>query len=158
MPVAWAVIDLVSSLVQRAAPCSGTLLKSWTPREQPIGCSGHLCNYAFVSQVLTRLLHARQERCSPQRLTLQRAHQTLFLYLQVNAPLVVLNLSQQTDSSDLLGGFRPVEAHSAAAPLLPAFCQLVAATWPRFANIQSPSLCKVVPVSIREEPCSLVTI
>jgi midasin (ATPase involved in ribosome maturation) len=38
---------------------------------------------------------------------------------------VVLNLSQQTDSSDLLGGFRPVEARDALAPLLPAFSDLV---------------------------------
>ena len=45
--------------------------------------------------------------------------------MQVGARLVVLNLSQQTDSSDLLGGFRPVEARDALAPLLPAFSDLV---------------------------------
>lgn len=37
---------------------------------------------------------------------------------QVGAPLVVLNLSQQTDSSDLLGGFRPVQPRDALLPLL----------------------------------------
>ena len=45
--------------------------------------------------------------------------------VQAGANLVVLNLSQQTDSSDLLGGFRPVEARDALAPLLPAFSDLV---------------------------------
>ena len=37
---------------------------------------------------------------------------------QVGAPLVVLNLGQQTDSSDLLGGFRPVQPRDALLPLL----------------------------------------
>ena len=36
----------------------------------------------------------------------------------MGAPLVVLNLSQQTDSSDLLGGFRPVQPRDALLPLL----------------------------------------
>lgn len=45
--------------------------------------------------------------------------------MQAGANLVVLNLSQQTDSSDLLGGFRPVEARDALGPLLPAFSDLV---------------------------------
>ena len=53
---------------------------------------------------------------------------------QVNAKLVVLNLSQHTDSSDLLGGFRPVEARHSVAPLLPAFYSLVQRTWPRGRN------------------------
>ena len=41
--------------------------------------------------------------------------------LQVGARLVALNLSQQTDSSDFVGGFRPVEARTALLPLLDAF-------------------------------------
>ena len=45
--------------------------------------------------------------------------------------LVVLNLSQGTDSADLLGGFRPVEARDALAPLLPAFNDLVPRTFPK---------------------------
>jgi midasin (ATPase involved in ribosome maturation) len=49
-------------------------------------------------------------------------------FLQAGANLVVLNLSQQTDSSDLLGGFRPVEARDALAPLLPAFSDLVSSS------------------------------
>lgn len=35
----------------------------------------------------------------------------------------------QTDSSDLLGGFRPVDAKDALLPLLPSFCTLVRRTW-----------------------------
>ena len=41
--------------------------------------------------------------------------------MQVGARLVVLNLSQQTDSSDFVGGFRPVDARSALNPLLNTF-------------------------------------
>ena len=43
------------------------------------------------------------------------------LPVQVGARLVVLNLSQQTDSSDFIGGFRPVEARAALNPLLGTF-------------------------------------
>lgn len=46
---------------------------------------------------------------------------------QVGAKLVVLNLSQQTDSSDLLGGFRPVQPAEAVLPLLDRFADLVRA-------------------------------
>ena len=49
---------------------------------------------------------------------------------------MVLNLSQQTDSSDLLGGFRPVEARAALAPLLVQFQELVADTWTRGRNAE----------------------
>lgn len=58
----------------------------------------------------------------------------LLVCAQVSAKLVVLNLSQQTDSSDLLGGFRPVEARHSMAPLLPAFFSLVQRTWARGRN------------------------
>ena len=59
-----------------------------------------------------------------------------FCRVQVGAKLVVLNLSQQTDSSDLLGGFRPVEARAALAPLLARFQELVADTWTRGRNAE----------------------
>lgn len=45
--------------------------------------------------------------------------------VQVGAKLVVLNLSQQTDSGDLLGGFRPVQPAEAVLPLLDRFADLV---------------------------------
>ncbi|KAL0028971.1 hypothetical protein WJX77_009058 [Trebouxia sp. C0004] len=48
---------------------------------------------------------------------------------QVGAKLVVLNLSQQTDSSDLVGGFKPVEPRDALLPLLDTFQRLVRLTW-----------------------------
>jgi midasin len=52
----------------------------------------------------------------------------------VGAKLVAFNLSQQTDSSDLLGGFRPVGAQEALLPLLAPFQGLVRATWTRGNN------------------------
>ena len=52
----------------------------------------------------------------------------------VGAKLVVLNLSQQTDSSDLLGGFRPIQPAEAVAPLLERFADLVRRTWWRGNN------------------------
>ncbi|KAL4440107.1 hypothetical protein ABPG75_003108 [Micractinium tetrahymenae] len=53
---------------------------------------------------------------------------------QVGARLVVLNLSQQTDSGDLLGGFRPVQPAEAVLPLLDRFADLVRRTWWRGNN------------------------
>jgi midasin len=38
-------------------------------------------------------------------------------------------MSQQTDSSDLLGGFKPVEPRDALLPLLGPFLSLVRRTW-----------------------------
>ena len=49
----------------------------------------------------------------------------LRVHVQVGAQLVVLNLSQQTDSGDLLGGFRPVQPAEAVLPLLDTFADLV---------------------------------
>ena len=54
--------------------------------------------------------------------------------VQVGAKLVVLNLSQQTDSSDLIGGFKPVEPRDALLPLLDTFQRLVRQTWTKGNN------------------------
>ena len=75
--------------------------------------------------------------------------------LQVGAKLVVLNLSQQTDSSDLLGGFRPVEARDALAPLLPVFSSLVVRTWTRGRNIEF--LARVSKLAERRKWSQLLT-
>ena len=53
---------------------------------------------------------------------------------QVGTRLVVLNLSQQTDSSDLLGGFRPVQPGEVVLPLLEPFADIVRRTWRRGSN------------------------
>jgi len=74
--------------------------------------------------------------------------------LQAGAKLVVLNLSQQTDSSDLLGGFRPVEARDALAPLLPAFADLVTRTWTRGNN--ADFLARVAKLAARRKWAPLV--
>lgn len=50
-------------------------------------------------------------------------------YPQVGAKLVAFNLSQQTDSSDLLGGFKPVDVRDALLPLLAPFLALVQRTF-----------------------------
>lgn len=68
---------------------------------------------------------------------------------------MVLNLSQQTDSSDLLGGFRPVEARDALAPLLPVFSSLVARTWTRGRNIEF--LARVSKLAERRKWSQLLT-
>ncbi|MEW5309894.1 MAG: hypothetical protein WDW38_001740 [Sanguina aurantia] len=47
----------------------------------------------------------------------------------VGAKLVAFNLSQQTDSSDLLGGFKPVDVRDALLPLLAPFLALVQRTF-----------------------------
>ena len=43
--------------------------------------------------------------------------------------LVAFNMSQQTDSSDLLGGFKPVDVRDALLPLLPPFLTLIRKTY-----------------------------
>jgi midasin len=43
--------------------------------------------------------------------------------------LVALNMSQQTDSSDLLGGYKPVGVGEALLPLLEPFGELLRGTW-----------------------------
>lgn len=47
---------------------------------------------------------------------------------------MVLNLSQQTDSADLLGGFRPVQPAEAFRPLLDRFNLLFTATFTKGSN------------------------
>lgn len=49
----------------------------------------------------------------------------------VGAHLVAFNLSQQTDSSDLLGGYKPVGQGEALLPLLEPFGELLRKTWKR---------------------------
>ena len=52
----------------------------------------------------------------------------------MGAPLTVLNLSQQTDSADLLGGFRPVQAAEAFLPMVDQFRLLFASTFTKGSN------------------------
>jgi midasin len=53
---------------------------------------------------------------------------------QVGSKLVVVNLSQQTDSSDLIGGFKPLQPADPVVKLLPGFIDLVRRTWQRGNN------------------------
>ena len=62
------------------------------------------------------------------------SHEPPNVVVQVGAKLVVLNLSQQTDSSDLIGGFKPVEPRDALLPLLDTFQRLVRQTWSKGNN------------------------
>ncbi|CAM6097712.1 unnamed protein product [Calypogeia fissa] len=59
-----------------------------------------------------------------------------YLARQMSTPLVVLNLSQQSDSVDLLGGFKPVEAQSICVPLFETFSNLFRETFPRKKNAE----------------------
>eukprot|EP00798_Chlamydomonas_sp_ICE-L_P024872 gene24872-10533_t len=52
----------------------------------------------------------------------------------VGAQLVAFNMSQQTDSSDLLGGFKPVDARDALLPLVEPFMALMRKTWTKGNN------------------------
>eukprot|EP00882_Tetradesmus_deserticola_P008051 GHRQ01008480.1.p1 GENE.GHRQ01008480.1~~GHRQ01008480.1.p1 ORF type:complete len:510 (+),score=225.95 GHRQ01008480.1:1216-2745(+) len=52
----------------------------------------------------------------------------------VGANMVAFNMSQQTDSSDLLGGYRPVGVGEALLPLLEPFGELLRRTWRRGNN------------------------
>lgn len=50
--------------------------------------------------------------------------------------LIVVNMSTQSESGDLLGGFRPVNAATLAAPLAAAFAKLFGDTFPRERNAE----------------------
>ncbi|KAI9030531.1 P-loop containing nucleoside triphosphate hydrolase protein [Hyaloraphidium curvatum] len=51
-----------------------------------------------------------------------------------NRKLVVINMSQQSDSSDLLGGFKPVEMRTVMAPIKDQFDVLFERTFPLKSN------------------------
>ncbi|KCV71765.1 hypothetical protein H696_01183 [Fonticula alba] len=53
---------------------------------------------------------------------------------QLGRPLTVVNMSQQSESTDLLGGFKPENARNLCAPLLDTFTELFGATFSRRAN------------------------
>ncbi|CAE6540331.1 unnamed protein product [Rhizoctonia solani] len=52
----------------------------------------------------------------------------------IRTPLVVLNLSNQSEASDLLGGFRPIDARVPAGQLQETFTQLFSETFSRKKN------------------------
>jgi MoxR-like ATPase len=52
----------------------------------------------------------------------------------VRRKLVVINLNQQTDASDLLGGFKPIDFGQLAAPLVDRFDAIFCKTFNRTAN------------------------
>lgn len=52
----------------------------------------------------------------------------------VGAKLVVVNVSQQTDSADLIGGFRPLQPADAVVSLTECFVELIRRTWTRGNN------------------------
>src|SRR5690554_1904472 len=54
----------------------------------------------------------------------------------LNQNLTVINLSQQSDSSDLLGGFKPVDVKVLAVPLKNMFDELFSRTFSRKKNQQ----------------------
>ncbi|KNC81071.1 hypothetical protein SARC_06594 [Sphaeroforma arctica JP610] len=56
------------------------------------------------------------------------------LALSMNQKLVVVNMSQQSDLSDLVGGFRPVDVRVLATPLVDTFDRVFKATFSQKAN------------------------
>jgi len=56
------------------------------------------------------------------------------LATQLNQKLIVLNLNQQSDSADLLGGFKPIEVNALLSPLKKKFDKLFARTYTRKGN------------------------
>ena len=54
----------------------------------------------------------------------------------VGAPLTVVNLSNQSESADFLGGFKPVSTRHLCLPLLPKFHNAFNKTFPSAANAE----------------------
>jgi midasin len=59
-----------------------------------------------------------------------------YLASLLSRPLLSLNVSQQTESSDLLGGFKPVDARIPAAELQRRFQDMFTATFSREKNLK----------------------
>ncbi|KAL6070950.1 Midasin [Balamuthia mandrillaris] len=57
-----------------------------------------------------------------------------YLANMLNRPLTIQNMSQQSDTADLLGGFKPVELRIVCAPLKQQFEKLFTKTFSRKAN------------------------
>lgn len=82
--------------------------------------------------VSARTLHCARARHLPvHRSCVRLASLRPSRHAQVGATLRVLNLSQQSDSGDLMGGFRPVDPGTSVAPMLDALPGLLEATWPK---------------------------
>ncbi|KAK9849644.1 hypothetical protein WJX84_000969, partial [Apatococcus fuscideae] len=119
-------------LLQPSGAPSVTLLSGSASRQGPrFAQTGHAmrtleCVAAAVQQAEPLLLVG--ETGTGKTAVLQSLAQ------QTGAKLVVLNLSQQTDSADLLGGFMPLDPQEALLPLLPEFQDLVVRTWPGGKN------------------------
>eukprot|EP01018_Ginkgo_biloba_P038909 Gb_21123 [translate_table: standard] len=58
------------------------------------------------------------------------------LAVRLGMPLTVLNLSQQSDSTDFLGGFKPIEARCICIPLVDCFTRLFSSTFPSEQNAE----------------------
>eukprot|EP00892_Ulva_mutabilis_P006637 jgi/Ulvmu1/4345/UM002_0069.1 len=56
--------------------------------------------------------------------------------MQVGRDLLVINLSSQSDASDLLGGMKPVQVGASLVPLSQTFAQLLQATYPTGKNAE----------------------
>ena len=54
--------------------------------------------------------------------------------VQAGRKLVAVNLSNQSDASDLLGGYKPVQAGTALMPLVHQLDMLMRDTWPQGKN------------------------
>ncbi|KAH3757277.1 AAA ATPase midasin [Pelomyxa schiedti] len=68
---------------------------------------------------------------------------------QLHQKLVVQNLNEQTESSDLLGGFRPVELQRLCEPLMALFETLFPKTFSRQAN--ADFLCRIRATYINKD-------
>ncbi|XP_078434368.1 midasin-like protein isoform X2 [Wolffia australiana] len=64
------------------------------------------------------------------------------LALRLGQPLTVLNLSQQSDASDLLGGFKPSDARSICIPIYHEFLELFRQTFSVQGNEELLGRCK----------------
>jgi midasin (ATPase involved in ribosome maturation) len=56
--------------------------------------------------------------------------------MQVGKDLVVMNLSSQSETSDLLGGMKPVQAWATLVALSRTFAPLLQSTWPAGKNAE----------------------
>ena len=102
--------------------------------------TGHELSYAFT-KVALRLLEQIAvcvSRCEPALLVGEtgtgKTTTVQYLARQLRKKLIAINMSQQSESSDLVGQFKPVDVRALVDPVVEDFRHLFVKTFSRKAN------------------------
>ncbi|KAG9586109.1 midasin, partial [Aureobasidium melanogenum] len=132
------------TIIHKEEPSRVTIGRSVFPRQQRKGLAGPTGKRAFSTNAHTLRLLDRVAVAVAQKEPLLLVGETgtgkttsvQHLADQLGKKLVPFNLSQQSESGDLLGGFKPVNARSIIVPLKEEFDDLFSASFSYKRNAQ----------------------